>query len=511
MLTNRSYIYALLAIVALFALSVAACGTEIVEVPGETVIKEVVKEVPGEPIIKEVVKEIEVPGETVIKEVVKEVEVPGETVIKEVVKEIEVPGETVIKEVVKEVEVPGETVVVKEVEVVTVPEIIEVPMEQLDPLIVGNLNGFTGPLSEFATPLRNAVALAASHVNRAGGVQGASMLIVSRDTAVNPVQGVDSARALVDVENAVAIVGALSSGVTIAVASSVTIPQERVLISGASTAPSITVLEDNDFVFRTTPSDAAQGVVLANLAIEEGYKTAGIIYLNNAYGEGLADQFEKTFTELGGTVTGKSPHEDAQPTYVSELGKATEGNPDTLVTISYPGQAEIYLREAIEGGYADTFLFVDGVKSPEMAAKFGSDLDGTFGTAPGSPGRPEKTLFESDYLNTYGYEVTHPFMAEHYDATVLIALAAAKAGSTTDAAAIRDALRDVSNAPGVIVGPGRDGIFKAFSLIAEGKDVNYQGASGGVDLDENGDVFGPIEIWKVEGGEIVSTGRFETP
>ena len=288
MLTNRSYIYALLAIVALFALSIAACGTEIVEVPGETVIKEVVKEVPGEPIIKEVVKEIEVPGETVIKEVVKEVEVPGETVIKEVVKEIEVPGETVIKEVVKEVEVPGETVVVKEVEVVTVPEIIEVPMEQLDPLIVGNLNGFTGPLSEFATPLRNAVALAASHVNRAGGVQGASMLIVSRDTAVNPVQGVDSARALVDVENAVAIVGALSSGVTIAVASSVTIPQERVLISGASTAPSITVLEDNDFVFRTTPSDAAQGVVLANLAIEEGYKTAGIIYLNNAYGEGLA-------------------------------------------------------------------------------------------------------------------------------------------------------------------------------------------------------------------------------
>ena len=102
-------------------------------------------------------------------------------------------------------------------------------------------------------------------------------------------------------------------------------------------------------------------------------------------------------------------------------------------------------------------------------------------------------------------------MAEHYDATVLIALAAAKAGSTTDATAIRDALRDVANAPGAIVGPGRDGIFKAFSLIAEGKDVNYEGASGIVDLDENGDVFGPIEIWQVEGGEIVSTGRFETP
>ena len=507
MFKSRTYILMLLATVALFA---AACGPDIIEVPGETIVSEVIKEVEV-PIVKEVIKEVSVPGETIIKEVVQVVEVPGETVVKELVQMVEVPGETVVKEVIKEVEVPGETVVIKEVELVEVPTIVEVPMEQLDPLIVGNLNSFTGALSDFATPLRNSVALAADHVNRAGGVQGASMVIVSRDTAVNPVQGVDSARALVDVENAVAIVGALSSGVTIAVANSVTIPQERLLISGASTAPAITVIEDDDFLFRTAPSDAAQGVVLANLAMEEGYETAGIIYINNAYGEGLAVQFEKTFTELGGTVTAKVPHEDAQPTYASELQKATEGDPDALVTMSYPGQAEVYLREAIEGGYADTFLFVDGMKSPELIVKFNMALDGTLGTAPGGPGRPEKEVFETSYLSAYGYEASHPFMAEHYDATVLIALASAKAGSTTDSAAIRDALRDVANAPGVVVGPGRDGIFKAFNLIAEGRDINYEGASGIVDLDENGDVFGPIEIWKVKGGEIVSTGRFETP
>ena len=504
---NRTYILVLLATVALLA---AACGPDVIEVPGETIVSEVIKEVEV-PIVKEVIKEVSVPGETIIKEVVQVVEVPGETVVKELVQMVEVPGETVVKEVIKEVEVPGETVVIKEVELVEVPTIVEVPMEQLDPLIVGNLNSFTGALSDFATPLRNSVALAADHVNRAGGVQGASMVIVSRDTAVNPVQGVDSARALVDVENAVAIVGALSSGVTIAVANSITIPQERLLISGASTAPAITVIEDGDFLFRTAPSDAAQGVVLANLAMEEGYETAGIIYINNAYGEGLAVQFEKTFTELGGTVTAKVPHEDAQPTYASELQKATEGDPDALVTMSYPGQAEVYLREAIEGGYADTFLFVDGLKSPELIVKFNMALDGTLGTAPGGPGRPEKEVFDTSYLSAYGYEASHPFMAEHYDATVLIALASAKAGSTTDSTAIRDALRDVANAPGVVVGPGRDGIFKAFSLIAEGRDINYEGASGIVDLDENGDVFGPIEIWKVKGGEIVSTGRFETP
>ena len=316
-----------------------------------------------------------------------------------------------------------------------------------------------------------------------------------------------------DVENSVAIVGALSSGVTIAVAQSVTIPKERLLISGASTAPAITVLEDNDYVFRTAPSDAAQGIVLGGLANEQGYKTAGVMYINNAYGEGLTDQFEKTFSALGGTVTAKVAHEDAQPTYASELGKATEGDPDVLVTISYPGQAKVYIREALEGDYADTFLFVDGVKGSDWIEEISGwdSLEGTLGTAPGGSDRPEKTVFESAYLNAFGYPVSHPFMAEHYDATVLVALAAAKAGSTTDSAAIRDALREVANAPGEVVGPGRDGIARAFSLIADGRDINYEGASGVVDIDENGDVFGPIEIWKVEGGAIVSTGRFELP
>ena len=386
------------------------------------------------------------------------------------------------------------------------------PAEPADPLIVGNLNAFTGSLTEFATPLRNSVALAADHVNRAGGVMGASLIIVSRDTAVNPSQGVDAARALVDVENTAAIVGALSSGVTIAVANAVTIPKQQLLISGASSAAAITVLEDDDLVFRTATSDAAQGIVLGNLATEEGYETAAVMYINNAYGEGLADRFEQTFTENGGRVIAKVPHEDTQPTYVSELERATEGDPDVLVTLSYPGQAEVYLREALEGGYIDSFLFADGVKAPELMEKIGWDvLEGTLGTVPGGPDRPEKSTFESSYLDTYGYPVSHPFMAEHYDATVLVALAAAKAGSTTDSLAIRDALRDVANAPGEVVGPGRDGIARAFSLIAEGKDINYEGASGTVDIDDKGDVFGPIEIWKVEGGEIASTGRYETP
>lgn len=382
-----------------------------------------------------------------------------------------------------------------------------------DPLIIGNLNTFTGSLSEFGPPLRNAIELASNHVNRAGGVNGAPMLVISRDTAVNPVQGVDAARSLVDVENVAGIVGALSSGVTVAVANAVTIPQQTLMISGASTAPSITVLEDNDFLFRTTPSDASQGVILARVANEQGFGKVGIMYLNNAYGQGLADQFEESFSALGGTVTAKVPHEDVQPTYVSELEKATAGNPDALAVLSYTGQASVYVREAQEGGYVNRFLFADGTKGSEWIDELDawSSLEGSMGTAQGSPGSPAKDAFETSYLETYGVEVAHPFMAEHYDATVLIALAAAKAGSNTDSTAIRDALRDVANAPGEVIGPGRSEISKALALIADGKDINYNGAGGDIEFDENGDVTGTIEIWTISGGEIKSTGRFELP
>ena len=442
-----------------------------------------------------------------VREVQVTVEVPGETQVQEVPVTVEVE-----KEVTRDVPVTVQVEVEKEV-TRDVPVTVQVPMEALDPLIVGNLNAFTGSIAEFGPPLRNSVELAADHVNRAGGVGGGSMVIISRDTGVNPVQGVDGAKALVDVENAAAIVGALSSGVTIAVAQSVTIPQETLTISGASTAPGITVLEDNDFLFRTTPSDAAQGVVLARVAREQGYENVGIMYINNAYGEGLANQFEKSFTALGGRVSSSVPHEDVQPTYVSELEKATSADPDALAVLSYTGQSAVYVREALEGGYAEKFLLADGTKGPEWIEGINAweALDGTLGTAPGSQGSAAKDAFESAYTESYGFPPSHPFMGEHYDATVLIALAAAKAGSTTDSAAIRDALRDVANAPGEVVGPGREEIARALSLIADGQDINYNGAAGDIEFDENGDVFGTIEIWQVKDGEIQSTGRFELP
>ena len=104
-----------------------------------------------------------------------------------------------------------------------------------------------------------------------------------------------------------------------------------------------------------------------------------------------------------------------------------------------------------------------------------------------------------------------PFLAQTYDTVVLIALAAAKAGTITDSKAIRNALRDVATGPGIEVSGEPEGIKEALKLIADGKDIDYEGVSGSLEFNESGDVNGTIEIWKIEGGEIVSTGRFEFP
>jgi len=174
-------------------------------------------------------------------------------------------------------------------------------------LKIGQINAYSGSLSFFGESHGNSAKLAADQVMAAGGP---TIVLTHEDTQVNPDVGVEAARKLVEIDNVAAIVGALSSGVSMAVSSAVTTPNEVLQISAASTSPGLTALNDNDFLFRTTVSDAAQGVVLARLAKELGYTTAASLYLNNPYGEGLAGQFKATFEADGGTVTAQVPHED---------------------------------------------------------------------------------------------------------------------------------------------------------------------------------------------------------
>ena len=372
------------------------------------------------------------------------------------------------------------------------------------PVKIGSLMDFTGDLAEYGPPMDDAIKLAAKHVNAAGGVlNGRSIEVLSEDGGTNDALSVSAARKLVTVDGVSALIGALGSGFTLSVANAVTKPNETLQISPSASAPSITLVDDNDFLFRTNVSDSFQGVILADLANALGYRSAGVLYINNAYGQGLADQFAESFEALGGTAV-VVPHESAQqPSYASEIARATANDPDILVAVSYPVNAALYVREAIDSGAADTFLFVDGTKSEEMIDTVGAGaLEGTYGTAPGALETSASARFADDYEAEYARPPA-PFTAQSYDAMALIALAVEAAGSD-DSVAIRDALRGVAGPPGVEIGPGQAELARGLQLLRDGQEINYQGASGPVDLDENGDVLGAMEVWRIVDGEIVS-------
>ena len=367
------------------------------------------------------------------------------------------------------------------------------------PLKIGQLNSFTGDLSDFGVVHGNAAQLAVDEINAAGGVGGMPVELVTGDTQTDPTVGTTEATRLVEIEDVDFILGALSSGVTLAVTESVTGPNNVLQISGASSAPSLTVANDNDFLFRTTISDAAQGVVLAELVNELGIASVCTMFINNAYGEGLSASFTSSFGSLGGTVTAEIPHESAQTTYASELATCTADGPDALAALAYPESAGTFLREAVEGEVVANYLWVDGTKSADMFAELGwpAVFDGTNGTSPSALSLEAGSAFDARYEAEYEELVGLPFVRETYDAVYLMALAAEK--SLADDMDIRDALRAIANPDGEEVGPGPEGYADAIAAIAAGNEINYEGAAGPSDFDGNGDVLvGAIETWHVD-------------
>lgn len=376
-------------------------------------------------------------------------------------------------------------------------------------LHIGALVPLTGDLQAYGETSENGIKLAVQEINEAGGVLGEEVEMSTGDTQTAPQAGVDAAERLVNVDGVNALIGALSSGVTIPVAETVSRSEGVPQISGASTSPVITDLEDDGFMFRTVPSDAFQGQALARIAQDSGYESLSVLYINNDYGEGLAEAFEEAFTEMGGEVPQMAAYSKGRSSYRGDLRRVGRGEPEGLVLIGYPENGRTILRQAVQGGMFENFVFTDGLKSPDLIEALGPEvMNGTVGSAPQAPDDlPGAEHFDSAYEEAFGEAPPQPFMDTVYDAAYLIALAAQQAG-TTDREAIRDNLQSVSRGPGEKVYPGE--WEKAVELLEDGEEINYQGASGSVDFDDNGDVPGSFAHWEIQEGEIRNVSVFTT-
>ena len=376
---------------------------------------------------------------------------------------------------------------------------------------VGAVMSLTGSLGVLGQQIAKGSELAISDLNAARGGNTCELKLSLLDDQTSPSVGVDAAKKLVDVQQVPALIGALSSGVSAAILTSVTAPSQVVQISPASTSPTFSDLarqgKTGGFWFRTCPSDALQGLAMAKVAHDAGLKKVAVMYLNNPYGQGLSQEFTAGFRQLGGTVTENVVYNPSQPSYRAEVGKALSPAPDALFLIGYPGDGTTITREWIAAGGPQKFLFPDGLESQDFVNDVGAQyMKDVHGTAPGTDKTPSLATFQGEFQAKFGTLPTQAYIPNAYDATVLVGLAMEQARSSKGPA-IRDAIRKVTDPKGEKVYAGVAELKKAAALLAEGKSIQYVGATGPLQFDANGDIAAPMQVWNVSAqGKVEPTG-----
>jgi ABC-type branched-subunit amino acid transport system substrate-binding protein len=337
----------------------------------------------------------------------------------------------------------------------------------------------TGDLASVGRPIRDGADLPILQLQDA--VSGVSFESQIGDTQTDPQAGISAAENLVNA-GFPAITGPASSGVNVQVSRQVLIPNEVVGVSPSSTSPTVTGLDDNGYIFRTPPSDALQGSVMAQVGTDDvGATDAAVMYVNNDYGQALSDSFTGSFE---GSVAATVAFEKEQSSYTSRLEEALADSPDMLVVIGYPASGIQIFRDY----YADfdtgvQIVVTDGLRDATLPGEVGSDMSNVIGTAPSAAG-PGKEFFETSFADQFGSEAG-VFTSQAYDATAVSLLANVAAGENVGSA-VRDNMDAVANPDGEAFGP--ETLAEAVEAVLAGDAINYGGASSSVDFDENGDM-----------------------
>jgi branched-chain amino acid transport system substrate-binding protein len=373
---------------------------------------------------------------------------------------------------------------------------------------LGILGDLTGPIESLAPPIVAGAQLAFDQVNAQGGLLGGQIVTITGDSACDPSVAGPAADKLVNTDQVTGIVGAFCTGATIGAATAAGIPGGVVQISPSASAPALTTLEDNDLVFRTTPSDAFQGVQLGKLLLSKGIKDVAVTYVNNDYGKGLADVFVATFTEGGGTVTSNVAHEDGKADYRAELGQLSSGGSQNLVVLAYAsGSGKTILQQAIEGGEFTAFVGGDGMIGDDLTTGLPPEaVNGKIIATRAGAYTGESAEIYTKLATEAGQDPAATYAPQAYDAGFLLALAIEKNGSAAREG-LSAALREVASAPGEKILPGE--WSKAVELIKAGTDIDYEGAGGPLDFDAAGDVNGVIVELEVKDGKFVEVGPIQ--
>jgi branched-chain amino acid transport system substrate-binding protein len=363
---------------------------------------------------------------------------------------------------------------------------------------VGIILGFTGPLETITPHMAGGAELAFQEANESGLLPVQLNPVRADSTCIDAAAATTAAERLVTADNVVAIVGADCSGASIAIANTVAVPNGVPMISPSSTSPALSDIDDDGFFFRTAPSDARQGEVLAEILEERGIDAVAVTFTNNDYGRGLAESFQSAFEERGGQVLLSAAHEDGRGDYSAEVAALQASGAEHLMVFGYVDQGgRGIMQSALDTGAFDSFFWADGMFGQSIIDAIGPDLDGkVIGTVPGTEGEGSERFLE--IAEGADFDPTSSYAAESYDAAALIALAIA-AGNSADRSSIRDHIMDVANAPGEEILPGE--LARGIEILLDGGEVNYVGATD-VELIGPGEAAGSYRVFEIDGGEF---------
>ncbi len=382
------------------------------------------------------------------------------------------------------------------------------------PLTVGFLLPATGSLADQAAVWEMGVQLAQTEINAAGGLMGRPLTLDIQDSKFDNATAAMQAQALLDDSHASFLLTADGTGPVIAVLQA-TLPKPAILFASTASGDQLVDMDTTDSVFRTVASVSLIGGGTAKAAFDKGARTMAILQGNNPYTLGCADAAAAYFTQAGGTVTNRVMFPYApDPTYnyAADLATASAGAPDVIYLVPHPAVGISFLKawtSAPAGKFAGQWYLNETLRTDAIPANVGmAATTGMRGVVPA--GNPTgNAAMISAFTTAYGTasgSPTIPRVAENYDAVYLMALAIAQAGTSTDVDAIRTALRAVANPPGIVVGPGE--FAKGIELIKAGTDINYEGASGTVDLDDKGNVNPMLAEWELQSGTFTVLQTF---
>jgi branched-chain amino acid transport system substrate-binding protein len=365
-------------------------------------------------------------------------------------------------------------------------------------LKIGTILPQTGSLAVLGPPEIAGVDLAVKDINDADA--GLTISVTQTDSGDTTTDIATTSATSLLADGVSAIIGAASSGVSKTFIDQVT-SAEVIQISPANTSPDFTDYDDGGYYWRTAPSDVLQGRILGNKILADGKTNVSILYMNDAYGTGLESNVKETLEQGGATVGAEEVFEPSATDFNSALTSVLATNPDALVVISFDEIKTIAEQLAAKDFDFTKLYGTDGNYGVIKETDTNVDIAGAQFT---NPGVQASESFESDLqalVKEQGNDelTVFSYAPESYDATVLLALAALQGGAT-DGPTIKDNLQTVSEG-----GEKCTTYADCAALIADGTDIDYDGLSGPISFDENGDpTEASVSIYKYSTGNVAS-------